>query len=195
MGMLQTFESDVSQFDPRNPYKGDEKLPVQFYMGCIPDDAATEKEGRPIYRDVECIKIYNSKDNIIDRPVRDTDKKRWPGAYAAWKQSGESEPGASGTRLEHWPLMTRAQVEEYKFFKVFTVEQLAELPDSTVQKIMGAPKLKQLARLAVEAARGDAPFQRLQGEIEKRDGQIAELTAEVRRLTQIIEERLTKVAA
>src|SRR5262245_29482374 len=144
---MEMFEHDIAQFDPRNPYKGDERQPVQFYMGTQPDDAATAAKGRPIYKDYECIKIFTSKDNIIDRPVRDTDKQRWPGAYAAWKQTGESVPGAVGTRLEHWPLMTRAQVEEYRYFKVFTVEQLAELPDSTVQKIMGAPKLKQLAQL------------------------------------------------
>jgi hypothetical protein len=188
--MLQTFDSDISHFDPRNPYKGDEKLPVQFYIGAVPDDAATAREGRPIYRDVECIKIFNSKYNIIDRPVRDTDKQRWPGAYAAWKQTGASEPGATGTRLEHWPLMTRSQVEEYKFFKVYTVEQLAELPDSTVQKIHGAVKLKQLAALAVEAAKGEAPFARLQAEIEKRDLKIEQLTSDLERLNKLVEEKL-----
>lgn len=188
--MLQTFDSDISHFDPRNPYQGDEKLPVQFYMGAVPDDAETARQGRPIYRDVECIKIFNSKDNVIDRPVRDTDKKRWPGAYQAWKNTGDGEPGAVGTRLEHWPLMSRSQVEEFKFFKVFTLEQLAELPDTTVQKMNGAVKLKQLARLAVEAAKGEAPFQRLQLEIEKRDGAIEELKAEVVRLTKMVEDKL-----
>jgi len=188
--MLGTYEFDVSQFDPRNPYKGDEKLPVQFYMGAVQNDEATAREGRPIFVDTECIKIFNSKDNIIDRPVRDSDKQRWPGAYNAWKQGGDGEPGATGTRLAHWPLMTRAQVEEFKFFKVFTVEQLAELPDVTAQKIMGAVKLKQLAKLTVEASKGEEPFRRMQGELEKRDGTIAELQSEVRRLTRLVEEKV-----
>lgn len=187
---MQTFEADITHFDPRNPYKGDERLPVQFYMGAVPDDAATAKEGRPIFRDVECIKIFNSKDNVIDRPIRDTDKQRWPGAYQAWKNTGDGEPGAAGTRLEHWPIMTRSQVEEYRFFKVFTVEQLADLPDSTVQKINGAVKLKQLAKLAVEAARGEAPFQRLQAEIEKRDLKIEQLTKDLERLNKMVEDKL-----
>jgi len=187
---MQTFDADISHFDPRNPFKGDEKLPVQFYMGAIPDGEATEREGRPIFVDTECIRIFNSKDNIIDRPLRDSDKQRWPGAYSAWKGGGDGEPGATGTRLAHWPMMTRAQVEEFKFFKVYTVEQLAELPDSTVQKVMGAAKLKALAKLAVEASRGDEPFRRMQGELEKRDGEIAELKSEVRRLTSLIEEKL-----
>jgi hypothetical protein len=187
---METFDSDISHFDPRNKFAGDEKLPVQFYMGTLPDDAATTREGRPIFRDIECIKIYNSKDNVIDRPVRDTDKQRWPGAYNAWKLSGASEPGASGTRLEHWPQMTRAQVEEYKYFKVFTVEQLAELPDTTVQKIMGAPQLRQKARLYVEAAKSEAPLLAMQQELDKRDGKIAQLEAEVARLAKLIEQKM-----
>jgi hypothetical protein len=188
--LTQTFDSDISHFDPRTPFKGDERLPVRFYMGAVPDDAATARECRPIYRDVECIQIFNSKDNVIDRPIRDTDKQRWPGAYQAWKQKGDGEPGAVGTRLEHWPLMTRAQVEEYRYFKIFTVEQLAELPDSTTQKVTGAVKLKQLARLAVEAARGEAPMQRMQAELDKRDLKIEELTANLERLNKLIEEKL-----
>jgi len=187
---MQTFESDISHFDPRNPFKGDERLPVRFYMGAIQNDEETEKQGRPIFVDTECIQIFNSKDNVIDRPIRDSDKQRWPGAYNAWKSGGDGEPGATGTRLAHWPIMTRAQVEEFRFFKIFTVEQLAELPDSTAQKIMGAVKLRQLAKLAVEAARGEEPFRRMQAELEKRDGQIAELQSEVRRLTGLIAEKL-----
>jgi len=188
--MLQTADVDINHFDPRNKYAGDEKLPVRFYMGTLPDDAGTAREGRPIFRDVECIQIFNSKDNVIDRPVRDTDKARWPAAYGAWKQSGESEPGATGTRLEHWPLMTRAQVEEYRYFKCFTVEQLAAMPDSTVQKINGAVKLKQMAQLHVEAAKGEAPFLRMQGELDKRDLKIAQLTADLERLNKLVEEKL-----
>lgn len=196
--MLQTFDSDITHFDVNNPYvrgpAGDDKLPCQFYMGAIRDDAASEKEGRPIYRDEECIRIFNSKDNIIDRPVRDTDKARWPGKYAAWKQTGVSEAGAAGTRLENWPAMTRAQAEEFKYFKVFTVEQLAELPDSVAQKIMGAAKLKQMAKLTVEAARGEEPFRRMQADSEKKDGEISFLKAEVERLSKLMEEKLAAPA-
>lgn len=193
--MLETFDSDLSHFDPRNKFAGDENLPVQFRIDALRDDAASAAAGRPIFRDVEWIKIFVNKDSIIDRPVRDEDKQRFPRAYAAFKQSGESDPGATGTRLEHWPLMSRAQVEEFRFFKVFTIEQLAELPDNIASQIMGAVKLKQMARLAVEAAKGEAPLVKLQGEIEKRDGQIAELTAEVARLTKMVEEKLKLPAA
>jgi hypothetical protein len=190
--MLQTFEADVNHFNPNNPFAGDEKNPIQFYMGTRLHDAKTAEEGRPIYIDEEFIRIFNSKDNIIERPVRDTDKARWPRQYAAWKNSGISEPGAAGTKLEYWPQMTRAQVEEFKYFKIFTVEQLAEMPDSIVGQIPGVVKLKGLAKLHVEAAKGEKPLMKLNAELEAQKGVTAELQAEVKRLTKLIESKQGK---
>jgi hypothetical protein len=184
---LQSFDSDVTHFNPNNPFVGDEKNPIQFYMGTMKDDAKTEEMGRPIFKDMEFIRIFNSKDNIIERPIRDTDMQRWPRQYAAWKNSGESVPGAAGTRLEHWPQMTRAQVEEFKYFKIFTVEQLAELPDSISGQIPGVVKLKQLAKAHVETAKGELPLLKMQSQLDASNGVIAELQAEVKRLTKLIE--------
>lgn len=185
--MLQVQDSPLH--DPNRPYEGDEKVPVQFYMGVILDDPKTEQEGRPIFMDVECIKIFNSKDNIIDRPVRDTDKQRWPRQYAAWKNSGENEPGGAGMKLELWPQVTRAQAEEFKFFKVYTVEQLAELPDVTGQKIMGFQGLKIKAQAYLAAAKQDAPLVKMQEELRSRDLQIANLQDQIDKLGKKLAEK------
>lgn len=184
---MDTFELAADHFDPRNVHQGDERLPVKFRMDAIKDDAASELAGRPIYRDAEFIQIFKSRNDVIDREVRDTDRQRWPRAYAAWKQTGESEPGAIGTKLDYWPQMTRSQVEEFKYFKIFTVEQLAELPDNQVQKISGAVRLKSLAQLYVESAKGEEPFLRMHAELQKRDGEIAFLKKEVERLAGLVE--------
>lgn len=184
---MDIFEADITHFDPRTPYAGDEKIPVKFRIDAQKDDTASEAAGRPIFRDVEFIQIFNSKDNIIDRPVRESDKQRWPRAYAAWKSSGESDPGATGTKLAHWPVMTRAQVEEFAYFKIYTVEQLAAMPDSVGGQMMGFQRLKALAQVNVEAAKGEAPFLKMRGELEKRDGEIAELRAEVARLSKLMQ--------
>ena len=188
MPLLSTFEADINHFDPNRPGAGDDRLPVEFYLGAAKDDAATEKEGRPIFRDSECIRIYVNKDNVIDRPIRDTDKQRWPKQYQVFKATGSSDPGAIGTRLEHWPLMSRAQVEEFKHFKIYTMEQLSTAPDNMGQQIMGFQRLKALAQVVLDAAKGDAPLIKMKSELDKRDGQIAELTGEVRRLTKILDQ-------
>ena len=94
---MDTFQHDITHFNPNNPFAGDEKNPVQFYMGIIPDPVKTEETGRPCHVDVEFIRIFNTKDNIIERPIRESDKQRWPRQYAAWRNTGESSPGSSGS--------------------------------------------------------------------------------------------------
>jgi hypothetical protein len=42
-----------------------------------------------------------------------------------------------GTRLEVVPWLSRSKVEEYKFFSILTVEQLAAASDSVGQKFPG----------------------------------------------------------
>jgi hypothetical protein len=187
--MMEQFQGNIEHFDPRNPYAGDEKAVIQFLMGTRLHDAKTIEEGRPIYVDEEFIKIFNSKDNIIERPVRDSDKQRWPRQYQAWKLTGESTPGASGTRLEFWPQMTRAQVEEFKYFKIFTVEQLAEAPESSCGKIPGITRLKQLAQAYMETAKGELPLLNMQMKLEASEQSVAELRAEVARLTKMVMEK------
>jgi hypothetical protein len=186
---VETFQEDPNLFDPRNLFAGDEKTPVQFYMGAMPaPKAESEAAGHPVFYDMEYIRIFNSKDNIIDRPVRDTDKKRWPAKYAAWKQSGASEPGGGGWKLEAWPVMSRAQVEEFKYFKVFTVEQLAEMPDSVGQKLMGFTGLKQKARQALQLAQENAPMEMLQMELKRRDETITEMLYEFKKMRARLDE-------
>ena len=191
---MQTFDGNLDHFDPRNPNAGDDRTPVQFYMGAMPDQTATEKEGRPMFQDMEYIRIMTSKDAIIDRPIRDVDKQRWPRAYQAWKATGVSEPGSAGTPLSAWPLMTRAQVEEYKYFKIFSVEQLAEATDNLGQQIMGFQKLKALAKAYVEVSKGNAPLLQMQSQIDTLASQNASLVDQISKLTTALEKMSTKKA-
>jgi len=186
------FEGDLNQFNPNNPFAGDERIPVQFYMGAVQNDSKTTEAGRPIFDDVECIRIFNSKDNIVDRPVRDMDKQRWPRQYSAWK-AGDQEAGLSGTRLDQWGVLTRAQAEEFKYFKIFTVEQLAEAPDSSSHNFMGFQKYKALAKAYIEMSRGQAPILKLQEQLEQANGTIASQKDQLDKMAERLE-RLEKAA-
>jgi hypothetical protein len=193
MAQIGTFEGDLSLFNPNNLFAGDERLPVEFYIGVMKNDHKSLEAGRPIYDDVEFIRIFNSKDNIVDRPVRELDKQRWPRRYAAWK-AGNQEAGVSGTRLEHWPILTRAQAEEFKYYKIFTVEQLAEAPDSQSIGIMGFQKYKALAKQTLEMAKGEAPLVKMQQELEIRDAKIAEQQDVISKLNKRLERLETRMA-
>lgn len=169
-------------------FAGDERLFVTFFNHPRKDEAKTLEEGRPIFNDESYVRIMvpGDKDSIIIRPARDMDKQRFAKQWQAFS-SGESEE-QSGTPLKAWPMITRSQVEELKFFGVHTVEQLADLADVHVQKFMGVGMLKQQAQAFMQAAKESAPLEQLNAALEERDHQIAAQD-------QAIQELMEKVAA
>src|SRR4051812_45528342 len=110
------------------PNAGDEQLFVVFYMGIVKNEQRTVDEGRPIFDDVECVRIIvpGDRNNINDRPASDVDKRRFAKQYAMFKQGVKEEDQVSGTRLTDWPFLTRAQCEELKYLGLRTVEHLSE---------------------------------------------------------------------
>jgi len=154
-------------------FAGDSKLFVVFFNHPRKDDQATLKEGRPMYKD-ECyvrIMVPGDKDSIVIRPARQMDQDRFSKQFAAFK-NGEGEIH-EGTPLKAWPMVTRAQVEELKFFGVYTVEQLADLADVHVQKFMGVGSLKTKAKAYIQAAREAAPLEQLNAAIDQKDSELA----------------------
>lgn len=169
------------------PKAGDETLLVRFFIDAWHDPVASKKENRPIYRDVEWIdiRIPGNRDNVVTRPARPGDRQRFPQHYAAFKQRIGTEQQEVGTPLSAWPWhgMTRARVEELKYFNVRTVEQLAALADSSGQQIMGFHAMKQAAGAYLEAQKSSAPIARLQVQLEQALQKIEEQGVEIARLT------------
>ena len=165
----------------QNIYYGDDKLHVTFFLHPVQDPAATAAEGRPIFKEVEYVRIITPGDtgNIIVRDVQDSDLRRFGRQYEAFKKgAGEA---IQGTPLAAWPLATRAFVEEMKHFGVHTVEQLAGMPDSVAGKYRGVVSLKQKAQDFLRAAGDTAPLSKMRTEMEQKD-------AEIKSLNQAVEE-------
>ena len=165
--------------------QGDDKTFAQFYMRSVQDKVETVAQGRPIFVEKPYIKIMvpGDKDNIVDRPVRSTDKERYPRQWQAFEQ--KLEQPLEGTPLAEWPGLTRAQVDELAFFGVKTVEALASLADAQAQKFMGIQALKAKANDYLEAAKTNAPLDQLreenmmlQNKLAALEDQIAQLAAE-----------------
>jgi hypothetical protein len=157
-------EADISVTRMAMDPNSDDKVFAQFYMHAREDDAKSRAEGRPIFKDVPYVMIMvpGDKDNIIRRPIRQNDKARFPKQWAAF-EAGQ-EQAQEGTPLEQWPMVTRAQVEELKFFGVHTVEALSNMPDTAAQNFMGLNRLRQNAKDFLEAAKSEAPFIELREE-------------------------------
>jgi len=172
-----------------NVNTGDERLLVRFYRKPVKDDDLSLKDGRPIFVEREYVEIMVPGDrDSVNRPVRDEDKQRFAKVYEKWARTG-AQP-VQGTPLEAWPQITRAQVEELRYFNVTTVEALAELADVHASRFMGLYEMKKKAATFMQAAQSDAVNQKMQAELQKRDDTIASLQASLQEQANKIEQLL-----
>lgn len=179
-----SFNDDISNFVRPNEgrYAADAKLYVEFYRKPVLHPGKSRDEGRAVYHEVDYVRVYvpGDKTSVVDKPVNDMDSQRFAERYNRWK-AGQSD-AVVGTPLSALPGMTPAKVEEYKFFKVVTVEQLAEANDNLGQKFMSFQQDKQRARNFIEVAKSNAPIEQMNAELQKRDAEIENLKSMVEAL-------------
>jgi hypothetical protein len=135
--------------------------------------------------------VPGDKTSVIDRIATEQDKQRFADRYAKWK-SGQAD-AIVGTPLTALPGMNPVKIEEYKFFKIVTVEQLADANDNLGQKFMSFHSDKQKAKAFLEVAAGNAPIEKMHAELAKRDEEIETLKAQMAALMANTKQR--KVAA
>jgi len=121
---------------------GDQHLHVEFYMY----DKAPYKD-RPFVR----IIVPGDKTNVVDQPVREDHKARFPRQWLHFQM--QSDTGmVIGTSLPDWNKdrpeeFTDYQMAELQILKFQTVEQVATASDSQLQRVgMGATGLRDKAR-------------------------------------------------
>lgn len=132
----------------------DNCIPV-FYTRPVQNNFKTKLEGRPIFEDKEFVKILipGTTNESPDRPVTSNDIERWPDQYNKFKS--KQEQTTEGTPLEVWPMMTQSRVAELKSLNIFSVDQLAELPEGNISKVgPDAHELKKQAKAFLSAAKG-----------------------------------------
>lgn len=187
---METADFDVADFDPR-AREADKALFVRFYTQPLKNEAKSVEEGRPIFDDSEMIEIRvrGEKDNVVVRESRPDDHERFREAYKFFRE-GKSL-SESGTPLAAWPAMTSAQVEELKYFKFFTVEDLAHAPESALGKFAGLRALRDRAVTFLEAAKGNAPLEKMNKELLDKQNQIDTMQAQL----AAVNEQMAKLSA
>ena len=177
---------DVSDFNSREA--ADKNVYVKFYTRPKENEAKSAEAGRPIYDDVDYVEIRTpgNATNVVQRPVTDMDKRRFPQQYAMFK-AGDAEQ-ISGTPLAEAPWITRSQVEELSYLRIRTLEQLANVGDDVCTRMPGLFKLKQRAQQMVAKSESEAPFIKMQQENE-------ELRNSVESLRQTVQEQSQQIAA
>lgn len=183
--MTEVFDDVL--YDENTKYKDDEKLIVAFYSRPVKNNFKSDQEGRPIFEDVDFIKIIipGSRD-VTDTKATEAYKSRFPRQWASYKNKQQGKEAAIGTPLSELSWMGASVVAEFNAFNVFTVEQLLNLPDVHASKFMGIHQIRERAKRFMDAAAGEAPAMKL-------EKQVAELAAENKRLKEHQAELQAKV--
>lgn len=152
---------------------GDSQLHVEFFLS-----DAKGWEGKPFVR----IVIPGDKNTIIEQPVRDDHKARFPRQWLYFQmKQNEHDTAPIGTSLEQWMAddpenLSRGWIEELHILKFVTVEQVATASDLQLQKVgMGGVGLREKAKnYLAQKNRSETA-----NELENTKKQLAELQAQM----------------
>lgn len=147
----------------------DSKVFVEFRMHPVVDGVASKEAGRTIKRDVPYIKIIQPGESRLaayDQPATNDDAARFPRQWAAF-QAGQKQE-ISGSRLDLLFPESPAIVENLRSVGIFTVEQLAALPDTGLQNVgMGARQWQEKAKAYLASADQGKDFHGLSDRFDK----------------------------
>lgn len=138
---LTTIDGSAQQ----NRWAHDDKLHVKFYTRPVMNPSKSSEAKRAIFDEEDYIIIYTpgSQLTVIDSPIRRTFyEQRFAKRYSEWKAGRTAMD--SGTPLEHFPFLFNkvGLTAELKALNIYTVEQLAAIPDISAQRIMGGYDLR-----------------------------------------------------
>lgn len=152
---------------------------IRFYNDAFEDKNKSEKEGRPVFRDVEMVElrfpadrnrsgIFRAAATCIDPRTqkRITYMERFNEQYKRFKS--DQPQMVTGTPIKEAPFLTEAQRRSMKALDVYTIEQLAGLSGTQLKNLgVGGGELQQKAIAYIENARGTADVVAMAAEIER----------------------------
>ena len=171
--------------------KMNEGITPVFYMAPIPNPKKTAEAGRPICEDVEQVRLFIAGDPYTQpvHPVDEAMRQRFPEAYRAFKEKREMH--VEGTPIRQWALLTPANIAEFEAIHVYSVEGLAQIPDSTLQRVHGLREWREKAKAWLATAKDGAAAVkyaeenvRLNDELAEVKRQMAELGAQMAALNR-----------
>jgi len=165
MSYQDTFQETFASFGPfgQVDYAPHNKgvTPV-FFIESVLNRAASEKEGRAIYLDLERVRIQVAGDQFsaavhpVDVPIwgQDTAKDRFPDEYERWRRKEHVQ--INGTPLAKWPLATPSFIKEMEFMSIFSVDDLASVADVHLDRIADGRQWRDRAAAWLRSAKDGA---------------------------------------
>ena len=168
---------------------GDRGMICMFYNKSMHNPAKSQETGRPFYEDQVFVRIHppGERLNIVDRPLKDTDKQRWPVQWAQFQQNKQQVP--EGTPIDVLYPEHPSVAAVLRAAAVHTIEQCADLSGPAIDNIgMGAQRYVNDSKKYLEAATKGVGTSRMRHEMD-------ELKRENKVLTQTIEQLKEQIHA
>jgi hypothetical protein len=150
---------------------------VVFYKRSIVNPIRSEREGVRRYDDVDYVRVQHpgEKEQVVDRPVNNADKQRWPLQWKAYSENREQTP--IGIPIDLLFPSHPAIADNLRACNVQTIEQLAALSSSGMDSVgMGAQDYVNYAKQYLDTAHRGVGFHQMQAELKKRDDEIRSLS-------------------
>lgn len=172
---IETLDFQMN-FEANEQSEADKKLLVIFYKDAIKNEIKSAEAGRPIFDEVDLVKIIapGSRDSFVGDATPDY-QARFPTQWAKYK-AGKTQ-SMSGSPLSVLPWLSVAQIAEFNALSCYTVEQLVGMPDAVAHKFMGFNAIKERASAWLKASSDAAPLMKMEAELKKRDEQIEQMQA------------------
>ena len=173
----------------------DDKLIVGFYKKSVKNAARSNAEGRPIHEGIDFVKIQHPGEtlNIVDRPVKDDDKNRWPRQWHSYQQGVRQIPDGVPINLL---FPAKPEIETMlRGYNIHTVEQLAGLSGEAISTVgMGAQDWVNAAQRYMERANKGINHHQFESALAAKDAQIAALTRQVAEITALVRQQQSQTA-
>jgi hypothetical protein len=185
---MQTDFSATPQIDliaGNDRYIDDHKLYPHFFMKTVQDVLETEAQKRPIFKEVEYLRVMVPGDRGLQvfSEVDELAKQRFPRAYAAFKAGTADQ--TTGTPLEALPGITPSRAEEYRHIGIKTIEMLANASDSNAFMGFQSDKQKAIQYLAISEGKSiEALDQKLSAENDALKQVVAEMQAKLEKMAK-----------
>jgi nucleotidyltransferase/DNA polymerase involved in DNA repair len=162
-----------------------------------PNKKKSEAAGYPVFDEREYCKIQvpGEKNSLVFQPATDLDRKKYPNAYAAFKNR-EAKPVTEGMPIEQWPQVTRSMAKSLRELNIHTVEALAAVHDGNIGKLgHDGRQLRAKAQAFLETAKAGAQDAKLAAENEKLKTMLEDQQAQINQLAKALEKKGKKEAA
>lgn len=154
-------------------FGNDAQLLVKFFVHPELSKFKSDKEGLPVYDDVEMVEVFQpGEKESVKQLATEFHKRRFPKQYENFKKGAEQTNG--GTPLDHLFPSEPGMILTLKSFNIYSIQQLAALTDTGISNLpMGGRQLVERAKNYLSTAQTGASLHQM----EMMQKQIADLQA------------------